>query len=224
MRLLIIEDNKGLASSMKAGLEKAGFHVDVSYTGRDGEEKAYVNGYDALLLDLNLPDKDGIDILKFLRESKVEVPVIIITARDEIEQKALGLDLGADDYLTKPFQLLELRARVQAVIRRFHGRTNPLITIGRLTINPAARTAEIDGKGLELAAKEFDILEYIATRHPAVVSGEEIAEHVYDEGFDPFSSVLRVHLARLRKKLTAAAGREVLITTRGKGYSLDAQI
>lgn len=209
---------------MKAGLEKAGFHADVSYTGSDGEEKAFVNGYDVILLDLNLPDKDGIDILKFLRESQVETPVIIITARDEIEQRALGLDLGADDYLTKPFQLLELRARVQAVIRRFHGRTNPLIAIGRLAVNPAARTAEIDGKSLELAAKEFDILEYIATLHPAVVSSEEIAEHIYDEEFDPFSSVLRVHLARLRKKLSAAAGHEVLITTRGKGYSLDAQI
>ncbi|MFA9381377.1 MAG: response regulator transcription factor [Acetanaerobacterium sp.] len=224
MRLLIIEDNVELSRSMKAGLEKAGFYVDVSNTGREGEEKAYVNGYDVLLLDLNLPDKDGLDILKFLRESKVGVPVIIITARDEIEQKALGLDLGADDYLTKPFQFLELRARVQAVIRRFHGRTNPLITIGRLMISPAARTAKIDGKSLELMAKEFDLLEYIATRHPAVVSSEEIVEHIYDEKFDPFSSVLRVHLTRLRKKLSTAAGYEVLITTRGKGYSLDVEI
>lgn len=224
MRLLIIEDNIELAGAMKTGLEKAGFHVDVSYTGTKGEERACVNGYDAILLDLNLPDKDGIDILKFLRKSNIETPVIIITARDEIEERALGLDLGADDYLTKPFQLLELRARVQAVIRRFHGRTNPLIIIGRLMINPAARTAEIDGKSLELMAKEFDILEYIATRHPAVVSSEEIVEHVYDEEFDPFSSVLRVHLTRLRKKLSTAAGHEVLITTRGKGYSLDAQI
>lgn len=224
MRLLIIEDNIELSRSMKTGLEKAGFHVDVSYTGVEGEERAYVNGYDAILLDLNLPDKDGIDILKFLRKSNIETPVIIITARDEIEERALGLDLGADDYLTKPFQLLELRARVQAVIRRFHGRTNPLITIGRLMINPAARTAEIDGKSLALVAKEFDILEYIATRHPAVVSSEEIGEHVYNEEFDPFSSVLRVHLTRLRKKLFTAAGHEVLITTRGKGYSLDVQI
>jgi two-component system response regulator QseB len=220
MRLLIIEDNTGLADSMKVGLEKAGFHVDVSYTGEDGEERAYVNGYDAILLDLNLPDKDGIDILKFLRKSNIETPVIIITARDEIEERALGLDLGADDYLAKPFQLLELRARVQAVIRRFHGRTNPQITIDGMIINPSARTAEIDGKPLTLAAKEFDILEYIAIRHPAVVSSEEIAEHVYAEDFDPFSSVLRVHLTRLRKKLSTIAGYEVLITLRGKGYSL----
>lgn len=220
MRLLIIEDNKELANSMKAGLEKSGFHIDVSYTGLDGEERAYVNGYDAILLDLNLPDKDGIDILKYLRESDIATPVIIITARDEIEERALGLDLGADDYLTKPFQLLELRARVQAVIRRFKGRATPNIVIGSLIIDPAARTAEINGNKLELAAKEFDILEYIASLNPAVVSSEEIVEHIYDENFDPFSSVLRVHLTRLRKKLSEAAGYDVLITMRGKGYSL----
>lgn len=220
MRLLIIEDNKPLANSMKAGLEKAGFHIDVSYTGLDGEERAYVNGYDAILLDLNLPDKDGIEILKFLRSSDIVTPVIIITARDEIEERALGLDLGADDYLTKPFQLLELRARVQAVIRRFNGRATPNITVGDLVIDPAARKAEIKGVKLELAAKEFDILEYIASLNPKVVSSEELAEHVYDESFDPFSSVLRVHLTRLRKKLSEAAGYDVLITIRGKGYYL----
>lgn len=220
MRLLIIEDNKPLANSMKVGLEKAGFHIDVSYTGLDGEERAYVNGYDAILLDLNLPDKDGIEILKFLRSSDIVTPVIIITARDEIEERALGLDLGADDYLTKPFQLLELRARVQAVIRRFNGRATPNITVGDLVIDPAARKAEIKGVKLELAAKEFDILEYIASLNPKVVSSEEIAEHVYDESFDPFSSVLRVHLTRLRKKLSEAAGYDVLITIRGKGYYL----
>lgn len=220
MRILIIEDNQELAVSMKAGLQKAGFHVDVSYSGLDGEEQAFVNEYDAILLDLNLPDKDGIDILKFLRSSNIVTPVIIVTARDEIEERALGLDLGADDYLTKPFRLLELRARVQAVIRRSYGRATPDIMIESLIISPAARTAEINGIKLELAAKEFDILEYIASLNPKVVSSEELAEHIYDESFDPFSSVLRVHLTRLRKKLLHAAGYDVLITMRGKGYYL----
>ncbi len=220
MRLLIIEDNKSLANSMKTGLEKAGFYVDLSYTGNEGEEQAFVNEYDAILLDLNLPDKDGIDILKFLRSEHIESPVIIITARDEIEERALGLDLGADDYLTKPFQLLELRARVQAVIRRFYGRTNPIIEVGALTIHPASRKVMWNNQEVLLAAKEYDILEYIAERHPAIVSSEEIVEHVYDENFDPFSAVLRVHLSKLRKKLTAATGRDILINTRGKGYSL----
>lgn len=220
MRLLIIEDNKELADSMKAGLEKSGFQVDVSYMGREGEELAFINNYNAILLDLNLPDEDGIDILKFLRSQHIETPVIIITARDEIEDRALGLDLGADDYLSKPFQLLELRARVQAVIRRFYGRTNPLIEIGGLTIHPASRKVLWNGEEIALAAKEFDILEYIAEKHPAVVSSEEIVEHVYNEDFDPFSTVLRVHLSKLRKKLENTCGKNILVTTRGKGYSL----
>lgn len=220
MRLLIIEDNIELSRSMRTGLERMGFYVDVSNTGLDGEEKSYVNEYDVILLDLNLPDKDGLDILKYLRQTGIDIPVIVITARDEIEERALGLDLGADDYVTKPFQLLELRARVQAVIRRYHGRANPSISIGSLIINPSARTVEIGGRPVPLSVKEFDILEYLAQRHPVIVSSEEIAEHVYDENFDPFSSVLRVHLARLRKKLMEASGKEILQTTRGKGYSL----
>lgn len=220
MRLLVIEDNTKLALSMKAGLKKEGFYVDVSHNGRDGEEKAYVNSYDAILLDLNLPDKDGLEILRYLRQEGVETPVLIITARDEIRQRAMGLDLGADDYIVKPFQLMELRARIQAVIRRFHGRTNPLITVGALTVNPASRTVEYDGKPIALAAKEFDILEYLANRHPTVVPMEEIAEHIYEEAADPSSSVLRVHLTMLRKKLTQASGKQLLRNIRGKGYQL----
>ena len=220
MRLLIIEDNAQLAVSMKTGLEQSGFQVDVSSTGSSGEEKAYINSYDAILLDLNLPDKDGIEILKFLRKEKIETPVIVITARNEIEQRAFGLNLGADDYVTKPFQLLELRARIQAVVRRYHGRTNPEIIIGKLTVNPLNRSVHYGAVPLELKAKEFDILEYIARRHPAVVSSEEIAEHVYSEDFDPFSSVLRVHIARLKKILSTAAGKEIMMTIRGKGYYL----
>ena len=220
MRLLIIEDHKELADSMKAGLEKSGFSVDVAYYGEDGEELAFVNNYDCILLDLNLPDKDGIDILRFLRNDNIAAPVIIVTARDEVEQRALGLDLGADDYISQPFELLELRARIQAVIRRFHGRLNPTLQVGALTVYPDRRIAEYGGKVIPLSAKEFDVLEYLAMRHPAIVSSEEIVEHVYNEEFDPFSSVLRVHLTRLRRKLMDISGKEILITHRGRGYSL----
>lgn len=205
---------------MKMGLEKMGFHIDVSNTGSDGEEKASINEYDVILLDLNLPDIDGIEILNYLRSESIETPVIIVTARDEVEQLAFGLDNGADDYITKPFKLLELRARIHAIIRRFHGRTNPIINIGKLQLNPITRTVEIENKPVALVSKEFDILEYICYRHPAVVSSEEIAEHIYDENFDPFSSVLRVHIARLKKKLSNASGKEILINIRGKGYVL----
>ncbi|MBM7833378.1 response regulator transcription factor [Clostridium sardiniense] len=220
MRILIIEDNKELAYNIKEGLENLKFSVDVANLGLDGEEKAFVNSYNIILLDLNLPDKDGLEILEYLRSNKINTPIIIVTARDEVKELARGLDLGADDYIVKPFQLLELRARIQAVIRRFHGRANPNIIIGNIEVNPASRKVFIDKKEVELGVKEFDIFEYIINRHPDVVSSEDIAEHVYDEFFDPTSSVLRVHIAKLKKKLKEACGKEVLKTTRGKGYSI----
>lgn len=220
MRLLIIEDNIELATSMKKGLEKINFKVDVSNDGEDGQEKAFINEYDVILLDLNLPDMDGIDVLKLLRSKNVTTPIIIITARDEVDDLAVGLDNGADDYITKPFKLLEVRARIHAVVRRFHGRTNPIINIGKIELNPINRKVYIDGEEVNLAIKEFDILEYICYKYPAVVSSEEIVEHVYDENFDPFSSVLRVHISRLKNKINTAYNKEVLINVRGKGYLL----
>lgn len=221
MKVLIIEDFVELSLKMKEALEAIGFSVDVVNDGSSGEEKAYVNSYDAILLDLNLPDKDGIDILKFLRKSEITVPVIIITARDELDDRVLGLDLGADDYLVKPFQIEELRARVQAVIRRFYGRHQSIVKIGGLVIDSKSRTVTLYDQSIELLAKEFDILEYLAIRYPDVVSSEELVEHVYDENFDPFSSALRVQLTRLRKKLNQdEKNHSILKTIRGKGYTL----
>lgn len=220
MRVLMIEDSVELANTVKAGLERENVSVDVAYTGLTGEEKAFVNQYDAILLDLNLPDKDGLEILHFLRGSQVETPIIIITARDEIQERAKGLDFGADDYLVKPFELLELNARLRAIIRRFHGRTTPQITIGELVVNPICREVAYGGKRIELKPKEYDILLCIAENYPAIVPVVKIAELVYDEDFDPFSSVLRVHMARLKKKLADAAGKELLKNIRAKGYQL----
>ena len=220
MRVLVVEDNRELVLSVKKGLEQENISVDVSYDGESGEEKAFINSYDGILLDLNLPKKDGLSVLQSLRAEEVESPVIIITARDEIEERAKGLDFGADDYLVKPFELLELKARIRAVIRRYHGRALPQISIGALKIDPLGRRVSYQKTEVVLKPKEFDILLCIAQRHPAVVSSEEISEHVYDEDFDPFSSVLRVHLARLKKKLAEAAEKEVLKTIRAKGYQL----
>ncbi|EPI11635.1 response regulator transcription factor [Enterococcus faecalis] len=220
MKILIIEDNHELALSVQKGLEREKFVVDLAFSGFAGEEKAYVNTYDAILLDLNLPDKDGLSILNFLRDSNIDNPIIIITARDEIEERAKGLDFGADDYLVKPFELLELVARIRAVIRRFHGRSSPHIKIGQLMIDPVKRFVSYSGKEVVLKPKEFDILLCIAQSYPAVVSTEEIAEHVYDENFDSFSSVLRVHLARLKKQLAQVSDKELLKTIRAKGYQL----
>lgn len=220
MRVLVVEDNRELVLSVKKGLEQENISVDVAYDGESGEEKAFINSYDGILLDLNLPKKDGLSVLQSLRAEEVESPVIIITARDEIEERAKGLDFGADDYLVKPFELLELKARIRAVIRRYHGRALPQISIGALKIDPLGRRVSYQKTKVVLKPKEFDILLCIAQRHPAVVSSEEISEHVYDEDFDPFSSVLRVHLARLKKKLAEAAEKEVLKTIRAKGYQL----
>lgn len=199
MRLLIIEDNKALCKEMVETMIEAGYSVDFSHTGLEGEYKAFVNEYDAILLDLNLPDSDGMDILKTLRKEDVSAPVIIISARDELEDRTHGLDIGADVYLVKPFQLVELKARVNALIRRYHGRTQSIITLGKLSINPLDRTVRWADEDMPLTVKEFDILEYIANKSPQLVSAESLAEHVYDEDFDPFSSVLSVHIARLRK-------------------------
>lgn len=220
MRLLIIEDDIRLADEMRTGLERHGFTIDIANTGLDGEEKAYVTDYDAVLLDLNLPDKDGLEILSYLRNNKRNMPVLIVTARDTVRERSTGLDLGADDYIIKPFDFIELTSRIRAVVRRFYGRTNPKITIGSLSINPATQTALWENEIISLSTKEFDILLYLAERHPEIVSSEDIIEHTYDEDFDPFSSVLRVHISNLRKKLQAAGGQNLLITIRGKGYCL----
>lgn len=220
MRVLVIEDNKELAYNVKTGLENEGLVVDIANNGEDGEEKAFINDYDAILLDLNLPDKDGIEILEFFRDNKLDIPIIIVTARDGVNELAKGLDLGADDYIVKPFQIIEIRARIQAVIRRSYGRTNSNIEVGPLTINPSSRKIYVYNEEVKLGAKEFDIAEYIASRHPDIVSGIDIAEHVYDEFFDPLSSVLRVHIARLKRKLKEASGKEIIITNRGIGYSI----
>lgn len=220
MRLLIIEDDLPLAGEMKTGLERQGFTVDIANTGLDGEEKAYVTDYDAVLLDLNLPDKDGLEVLSYLRSAERNIPILIVSARDTAREKAAGLDLGADDYIVKPFDFIELTSRIRAVVRRFYGRTSPKITFGKLGVDPAARTAAWENAVIPLSAKEFDILLVLAERHGSIVSSEEIIEHTYDEDFDLFSSVLRVHISNLRKKLKAASGQDLLLTVKGKGYRL----
>ena len=220
MRVLIIEDDRQLAKEMKTGLERQGFTVDIANTGLEGEEKASITDYDAVLLDLNLPDRDGLDILAFLRNSGRNMPVLIVSAREAVKERAAGLDLGADDYIVKPFHFIELTSRIRAVVRRSYGRTSPRITIGGLSVNPATRTAVWENVDIPLSVKEFDILLYLAECYPKVVSSEEIIEHTYNEEFDLFSSVLRVHISNLRKKLQAASGQNLLVTVKGKGYHL----
>lgn len=219
MRLLVVEDNMELADLMKERLSRFGYVCDVAYDGASGDLKASDNDYDAILLDLNLPDKDGFDLLEDWRGRGLSAPVLIITARGGLEQRVKGLRLGSDDYITKPFEFAEVDARIQAVIRRFRGRANPAILIGALSLDPATRRVTLNGQEIPLSCKEFDILEYLASCYPRIVSNEELAEHVYDENFDPFSGVIRVHMANIKKKLKAGDV-PILRNEKGKGYYL----
>lgn len=218
MRLLIIEDNKSLADLLEKELKE--YVVQVCYTGNEGEEEAYVSNYEAIILDLNLPGKNGLNILRFLRENDIETPVLILTAQNETSECAAGLNLGADDYLTKPFELIELRARLRAIIRRNHGKSSSTIVIGNMVINQLERSVQIDGEELELTPKEFDILSYLAEKFPKIVSSEELIESIYNDSLPPDSSVLRVHLSRLKKKLNEKANSEKLRTIHSRGYVL----
>lgn len=221
MRVLIVEDNRELAESLGASLHKKyRLAVDVAHTAEDGDRKLAVNTYDVVLIDINLPDQSGLELLAALRSADNAIPAIIITARDSVEEKTDGLNQGADDYIVKPFAVAELHARIKAVTRRSYGKAQPTIAIGKLTINPAVRTVFYDDQEIALMPREFDILEQLALESPAVISAEAITEHVYDESFDPFSSVLRVHIARLRRKLADVSGQDCIRTVRGKGYAL----
>lgn len=218
MRLLLIEDNQELAFTMKQYLSSQYKYIcDLALNGSEGELKAFDASYDVILLDLNLPDKNGFEILSFLRSEKIDTPILILTARMEQEAKIRGFELGGDDYITKPFDFAELHARIQAVVRRSYGRSHPRIIIGSLTIDPQTRTVTLNDQKLSLSVKEFDILEVIANNYPNIMSNEQIAEHVYDEDFDPFSSVLRVHMANLKKKLGYKQD-SILKNIKGKGY------
>ena len=217
MRLLVIEDNTELLESIRKVLEKDCFCVDVADNGIEGEEKAYINDYDLILLDLKLPDKDGKEIIKYLREEAIVVPIIVISGHNQVREV---LDLGADDYVCKPFHFDELISRINAVIRRSYGKSTPKIDIGNVSVDTKLKRVTFNNTKVDLTSKEYSIFEHLALNYPRVVSSEEILEHIYDENFDMFSSVLRVHITKLRKKLKNTIGTDILVNIRGKGYTL----
>ncbi len=220
MRLLIIEDEVELAKALGRGLKSLGYAVDIANDGLAGEQMAMAINYDLIILDLTLPQKDGLEVCKYIRQNGCSSAIIMLTARNKISDTTKGLDIGADDYMAKPFAFDELRARIQALLRRSYGNLNPVITIGKLQINPAGRTVTYNNENITLTSREFDILEFFAMRYPAVVSTEDILEHVWNDEIDPFSNVVRVHLANLRRKLKDSAGESLIETLIGKGYRL----
>ena len=221
MRVLIVEDEPRLAENIARSLrESAGYAVDVAADGQEGLFLAESNTYDVVLLDLMLPQMDGMQILTRIRQAGQHTPVLVLTARDEKESVVALLNAGADDYLTKPFDLGELLARTKALIRRGKGQPSPVLTIGDLQLNTVNRTVQRSGRTIMLTAMEYRVLEYLAHRPRAVVSKTELLEHLYDYNWEKFSNVIEVYISGLRRKLDNGSDRQLIHTVRGQGYVL----
>ena len=222
MRILVIEDNQKLAKSLKRAIEQEGYAVDFCYDGLAGEKQMEIShrDYDLLILDLMLPLKDGIAICKTLRERKIMTPILMLTAKDTVSDRVLGLDSGADDYLVKPFALEELLSRIRALARRPHVVLKPELKVGELFLNVASQKVFMGKKELELTLKEFRILEYFMTRPNELITRQEIIDHLYDLSFNPFSRVMDMHVSNLRNKLHKQKYEIILETVRGTGYRL----
>lgn len=218
MRLLLVEDEPRLLRSLAKALREERYAVDLAPDGNEGLHKALTYDYDVILLDVMLPGVDGWTILQRIRSTKT-TPVLMLTARDAAPDRVRGLDLGADDYLCKPFDLSELFARVRALIRRSTGQVNPLIKIGSIVIDSRARTVARDGAPVSLTAREFAVLEYLALNRGAVISRTTLYEHLFDETDDTLSNLVDVHIFSIRKKL----GADVIATRRGQGYVIETE-
>lgn len=223
MRILLVEDEPSAAKMLAKGLREDTYAVDVATNGEQALLQAYLNDYDLIILDVMLPRKDGFAVCRELRAGGAAVPILMLTARDALEDRVGGLDAGADDYLTKPFDFEELLARVRALLRRKAALYPEVINLADLSINTRARQVTRAGKTVDLTAKEYALLEYLARRADEVVSRAEIAEHVWDESFDPFSKVIEVFIQRLRRKLDDGQTPKLIHTRRGEGYLLSAK-
>ena len=214
MRLLLVEDDAMIGESVRSGLQQDGFAVDWVQDGRAAELALETNPYDTLLLDLGLPRKDGLEVLASLRRRGNSIPVLVLTARDAIADRVKGLDAGADDYLVKPFDLEELAARIRALLRRKSGRAEPVLQLGKLSVNPATREVSLDGKPIVLSAREFGLLQALIERPGVVLSRAQIEEKLYGWGQEVESNTVEVYIHALRRKL----GADFIRNVRGVGY------
>lgn len=215
MRVLIVEDEEDLAQTLRQAFEEDGFSVDVAVEGKSGLFNAQSWNYDTIILDLMLPGLGGLEILRKIRQ-KAATPVLLLTARDGVDEKVAGLNAGADDYLTKPFQLAELLARVRALIRRSAGKPSPVLQLGEIEIDGAARVIRRKGKVVEVTPKEYALAEFMALHRGELVTRTMIYDHLYDENDDTFSNVVDVYVSNLRRKL----GKSFIETRRNQGYIL----
>jgi two-component system, OmpR family, response regulator QseB len=217
MRLLLVEDDKMLGESVQIGLQLDGYAVDWVRDGESARQAALTHDYAALLLDLGLPGRDGLDVLRSLRARGNTTPVLIVTARDNVGQRIAGLDAGADDYILKPFDLDELSARVRAVTRRRHGHADVKLVVGDVVIDTGARRASLAGLAVELTAREYTIAAYLMARAGRVVTRSELEEALYEWNREVSSNAVEVFISQLRRKL----GRQFISTRRGLGYCVE---
>ena len=220
MRILLVEDEKKVASFIKKGLEEEGYAVDLASDGETGLMMGLDGVHDLIILDINLPKKDGLSVLASLRKKKITTPVLLLTVRTAIEDKVIGLDTGADDYLTKPFAFQELLARVRALLRRKTDAEPPLLKVDDLTLDPARRLVFRGEVKIELTNKEFALLDYFMRNPDRVLTRTMIAEHVWDYDFDPMTNVIDVYVNYLRKKIDSGRQPKLIQTVRGVGYVL----
>ena len=223
MRFLLVEDEPRVARFIAKGLREQGYAIDTAPDGDEALFKASISEYDLIILDVMLPLKNGFDVCKALRAAGTKSPILMLTARDAVDDRVKGLDSGADDYLTKPFDFKELLARLRALLRRAKDLRPEILQVADLTLNTANHTVVRSGKRISLTAKEYSLLEFFMLKEGRLVSRAEIAEHVWDENFDPFSNVIDVYVRRLRKKIDENFDPPLIHTRRGEGYLLSAK-
>lgn len=218
MKLLLIEDEEDLIEALEYGLRKQGYIVDTAMDGREGLDLSYINEYDLIILDLNLPSMDGLDILKEIRKRDQICKILILSARSDYDQRIEGLDYGANDYLVKPFDFGELLARIRALLRRQFIQQDPKLKHGFLVLDTTKRLVTYDGFQIELSPKEFSILQYLMINQDRTISAEELMEHVWHSDNDMFSNAVKVHISTLRKKIAQYTEEEIISNIRGAGY------
>jgi DNA-binding response OmpR family regulator len=221
--VLVVEDDRRLAESLRRSLMESRMSVDVAHNGQDGLAAASTTPYDVIVLDVMLPQLDGLEVARRLREQKVDIPILMLTARDGIDDRVAGLEAGADDYLVKPFALREVVARLRALTRRHVPNRKAELRAGKVLLDTAAHTLTVDGNEVDLTAKEFAILEYFLLNQGRLLTRSQILEHAWDYDFDGGRNLIEVYIGRLRKKLIEAGADDPFITIRGSGYRYAAE-
>lgn len=222
MRILLVEDNRRVSNAVKLSLVDDGYAVDTAYNGVDGEELAEMTAYDVIILDIMLPERDGLEVCRSLRKKRVNTPILMLTARDSVDDRVIGLDSGADDYLVKPFAIQELRARLRALLRRESDDKSGQLRLGDLVLDPATRFVQRAGDPIELTTKEYALLEYFMRNPNRLITREMAESHIWSYDFQTSSNVVDVYIRRLRRKIDDPYPVKLFETVRGSGYRLRA--